>query len=93
MTTITTGPLSAGPATPAPGNRLTVLLRGRPEDPRWVRSALLAVLALTAALYAIGLSRNGWANDFYAAAVQAGSKSWKAFFFCLLYTSPSPRDS
>ena len=81
MTTITTGPLSAGPATPAPGNRLTVLLRGRPEDPRWVRPALLAVLALTAALYAIGLSRNGWANDFYAAAVQAGSKSWKAFFF------------
>ena len=81
MTTITTGPLSAGPATPAPGNRLTVLLRGRPEDPRWARPALLAVLALTAALYAIGLSRNGWANDFYAAAVQAGSKSWKAFFF------------
>ena len=81
MTTITTGPLSAGPATPARGNRLTVLLRGRPEDPRWVRPALLAVLALTAALYAIGLSRNGWANDFYAAAVQAGSKSWKAFFF------------
>ena len=81
MTTITTGPLSAGPATPARGNRLTVLLRGRPEDPRWVRPALLTVLALTAALYAIGLSRNGWANDFYAAAVQAGSKSWKAFFF------------
>jgi len=81
MTTITTGPLSAGPATPARGNRLTGLLRGRPEDPRWARPALLAVLALTAALYAIGLSRNGWANDFYAAAVQAGSKSWKAFFF------------
>jgi 4-amino-4-deoxy-L-arabinose transferase-like glycosyltransferase len=81
MTTITTGPLSAGPATPARGNRLTGLLRGRPEDPRWVRPALLTVLALTAALYAIGLSRNGWANDFYAAAVQAGSRSWKAFFF------------
>jgi 4-amino-4-deoxy-L-arabinose transferase-like glycosyltransferase len=81
MTTITTGPLSAGPATPARGNRLTGLLRGRPEDPRWARPALLTVLALTAALYAIGLSRNGWANDFYAAAVQAGSTSWKAFFF------------
>jgi 4-amino-4-deoxy-L-arabinose transferase-like glycosyltransferase len=27
------------------------------------------------------LTRNGWANDFYAAAVQAGTKSWKAFFF------------
>ena len=29
----------------------------------------------------MGLDRNGWANDFYAAAVQAGTKSWKAFFF------------
>src|SRR6266487_1739824 len=23
----------------------------------------------------------GWANSFYSAAVQAGTKSWKAFFF------------
>ena len=35
----------------------------------------------TALLYLSGLSRNGWANDFYAAAVQAGTRSWKAFFF------------
>ena len=27
------------------------------------------------------LSRNGYANEFYAAAVQAGTKSWKAFLF------------
>jgi len=40
-----------------------------------------ALLAATAVLYLIGLSRNGWANAFYAAAVQAGTKSWKAFFF------------
>ena len=39
------------------------------------------MLALTAVLYTAGLSRSGWANDFYAAAVQAGTKSWKAFFF------------
>jgi 4-amino-4-deoxy-L-arabinose transferase-like glycosyltransferase len=32
-------------------------------------------------LYLWDLDRNGWANDFYAAAVQAGTKSWKAFFF------------
>ena len=32
-------------------------------------------------LYLAGLSRGGWANDFYSAAVQAGSTSWKAFFF------------
>jgi 4-amino-4-deoxy-L-arabinose transferase-like glycosyltransferase len=45
------------------------------------RYALWSLLAVTAALYLVGLSRNGWANDFYAAAVQAGTKSWKAFFF------------
>jgi 4-amino-4-deoxy-L-arabinose transferase-like glycosyltransferase len=32
-------------------------------------------------LYLAGLSRNGWANDFYSAATAAGSTSWKAFFF------------
>ena len=26
-------------------------------------------------------ARSGWANSFYSAAVQAGTKSWKAFFF------------
>jgi 4-amino-4-deoxy-L-arabinose transferase-like glycosyltransferase len=36
---------------------------------------------ITAALYLWDLTRNGWANDFYAAAVQAGVKSWKAFLF------------
>jgi 4-amino-4-deoxy-L-arabinose transferase-like glycosyltransferase len=61
--------------------RLGRLLRGRPADPRWVRPALAGLLALTALLYLFELSRNGWANDFYAAAVQAGTKSWKAFFF------------
>jgi 4-amino-4-deoxy-L-arabinose transferase-like glycosyltransferase len=45
------------------------------------RYAFWSLLAVTAVLYLIGLSRNGWANDFYAAAVQAGTKSWKAFFF------------
>jgi 4-amino-4-deoxy-L-arabinose transferase-like glycosyltransferase len=57
------------------------LLRGRPTDPVWARPALLALLAATALLYLAGLSRNGWANDFYAAAVQAGATSWKAFLF------------
>jgi 4-amino-4-deoxy-L-arabinose transferase-like glycosyltransferase len=46
-----------------------------------VRPALLGLLALAALLYLWDLTRNGWANDFYAAAVQAGTKSWKAFFF------------
>ncbi|WP_240347531.1 glycosyltransferase family 39 protein [Curtobacterium sp. 24E2] len=32
-------------------------------------------------LYIVGLGVNGWANAFYAAAVQAGSQSWEAFFY------------
>src|SRR5690348_14455044 len=63
------------------GRRVPRLLRGPDTDPRWARPALLGLLALTAVLYLWNLTRNGWANDFYAAAVQAGTKSWKAFFF------------
>ena len=71
------------PAAPDPRrrSRLPRPLRGPGHDPGWARPALLGLLALTAILYTVGLSRNGWANDFYSAAVQAGTKSWKAFFF------------
>ncbi|MEZ3181110.1 glycosyltransferase family 39 protein [Streptomyces pimonensis] len=55
--------------------------RGRPEDPRWVRPALLGLLLVTGLLYLYDLSASGYANSFYSAAVQAGSESWKAFFF------------
>ena len=41
----------------------------------------MALLAATALLYLWGLGASGWANAFYSAAVQAGTKSWKAFFF------------
>ncbi|MEU6538962.1 glycosyltransferase family 39 protein [Streptomyces sp. NPDC047000] len=57
------------------------LWRGRPEDPRWARPAFLGLLAATLLLYLYNLSASGYANSFYSAAVQAGSKSWKAFFF------------
>ena len=60
---------------------LTRLVRGRKEDPTWVRPALLALLATTAVAYLWALGDSGWANSFYSAAVQAGTKSWKAFFF------------
>ncbi|MFJ7910596.1 glycosyltransferase family 39 protein [Kitasatospora sp. NPDC096204] len=77
---------AAGPKGPASwSGRLRTLparaWRGRADDPRWVRPALLALLAATAVLYLWGLSASGWANSFYSAAVQAGSRSWKAFFF------------
>jgi 4-amino-4-deoxy-L-arabinose transferase-like glycosyltransferase len=60
------------------------LLFGPPEEPRWARPALLALLALTAALYLWNLSISGNANSFYAASVWAGTKSWKALFFASL---------
>lgn len=43
--------------------------------------ALAGLLVATAVLYLWGLSSSGWANSFYSAAAQAGSESWKAFFF------------
>ncbi|MFG3046975.1 ArnT family glycosyltransferase [Streptomyces sp. NPDC048241] len=55
--------------------------RGRPEDPSWARPAFWALLAATLVLYLYNLSASGFANSFYSAAVQAGSTSWKAFFF------------
>ncbi|MEV0383225.1 glycosyltransferase family 39 protein [Nonomuraea sp. NPDC050643] len=45
---------------------------------RWAPAALLLG---TGVLYLWGLGASGWANSFYSAAVQAGSQSWKAFFF------------
>ncbi|MCI3274605.1 ArnT family glycosyltransferase [Streptomyces cylindrosporus] len=57
------------------------LWRGRPEDPRWARPAFWGLLLATALLYFYNLSASGYANSFYSAAVQAGTKSWKAMFF------------
>ncbi len=61
--------------------------RSRESDPRWARPALIALLAITALAYLWDLSSSGYANSFYAAAVQAGTKSWKAFFFGSLDSS------
>ncbi len=57
------------------------IVRGRPDDPAWVRPSLLLLLVSTAVAYLWALGDSGWANSFYSAAVQAGTKSWKAFFF------------
>jgi 4-amino-4-deoxy-L-arabinose transferase-like glycosyltransferase len=51
------------------------------HSPRWVRPALLALLAATAVLYLWGLGASGWANEYYAAAVQAGTQNWTAWLF------------
>ncbi|MGY4711577.1 glycosyltransferase family 39 protein [Mycolicibacterium sp. CBM1] len=52
-----------------------------PPEPRWSRPGLIATLLAAATFWTIGLSSNGWGNSFYAAAVQAGTQSWKAFLF------------
>ena len=64
-----------------PRTRGARLLFGATDDPAWVRPSLLALLLLTGVLYIWGLGQSGWANAFYSAAAQAGSASWKAFFF------------
>ena len=68
-------------AAPLPPGRFRRFVRGRPEDPGWSRPALLGILGLAAFLYTWALSRNGMSNDYYATAVLAGTKSWKAMFF------------
>jgi 4-amino-4-deoxy-L-arabinose transferase-like glycosyltransferase len=73
--------VSPPPVAARPRSRWSAAVRGRPEDPAWARPALIALLVLTGVLYLWGLGRSGWANAFYSAAVQAGSESWKAFFF------------
>jgi 4-amino-4-deoxy-L-arabinose transferase-like glycosyltransferase len=71
----TTGP------TPSSHKSWLRVWRGPATDPPWVRPSLLALLAFTALVYLWDLGASGWANSFYSAAAQAGSESWKAFFF------------
>ncbi len=48
---------------------------------KWEIPALSGVLVLAAVIYLVSMSNNAYGNGFYAAAVQAGTHSWKAFFF------------
>ncbi|CAM5594254.1 hypothetical protein SALBM135S_03299 [Streptomyces alboniger] len=77
----TTTPTAAAPAHRPRAALPARIWRGRPDDPRWARPALLGLLLATAVLYLFNLSASGYANSFYSAAVQAGSQSWKALFF------------
>ncbi|QCB95575.1 glycosyltransferase family 39 protein [Arthrobacter sp. PAMC25564] len=72
------GPLDQ-PATRHPQNRRERLLFG--TQPHWVRPSVALLLALTAVLYLWDLEATGYANSFYAAAVQAGTKDWTALLF------------
>lgn len=71
MTTLTIDPpVDSAPQAPAQAKNVL-----------WERLSLAALLIGTGVLYLWNLSINGWANSFYSAAVQAGSESWKAWFF------------
>ncbi|MBB2945259.1 4-amino-4-deoxy-L-arabinose transferase-like glycosyltransferase [Actinoplanes lutulentus] len=84
MTTTLPPPVIEEPADPpAPPRDRTGAARlflGR-NDAAWIRPSLITLLVLTAVLYIWGLGASGWGNAFYSAAVQAGSESWKAFFY------------
>lgn len=71
MTAVLTPDTAAVPAAPTAEH----------HGPRWGRAGLILLLLATAVFYLWGLSASGYANSFYSAAVQAGSVSWKAFFY------------
>jgi len=82
MTVTTHPPVHTSPGSSAVSpNRLSRLAFGDRTQPRWVRPALFALLAATAVLYLWGLGSSGWANQYYAAAAQAGTQDWKAWLF------------
>src|SRR3954468_14770505 len=58
---------------PRPVARLRALSRPRPE--------LLGVLALAAVLNLWALGQNGWANEYYSAAVHSMASSWHDFLY------------
>ncbi|WP_063125114.1 ArnT family glycosyltransferase [Nocardia arizonensis] len=66
---------------PARGQALRRVLYGPDTRPRAARPALSALLAATALLYLGDLSVSAWGNEYYAAAAQAGSRSWSALLF------------
>jgi 4-amino-4-deoxy-L-arabinose transferase-like glycosyltransferase len=73
---------ASAPSLPrARGGAVRSLVRGRAEDPAWVRPALFGVLGIAALLCLWNLTISGWSNDYYAAAARAASESWKALFF------------
>ncbi|WP_433672986.1 ArnT family glycosyltransferase [Nocardia sp. CA-136227] len=61
--------------------RLARVVFGPTGQPRWARPGLLGLLVVTAVLYLWDLTNSGWANEYYSAAAQAGSQSWKALLF------------
>ena len=68
----------SGSVAPADSSEAT---RSPAKSAIWERLSLAVLLIGTTVAYLWNLSINGWANSFYSAAIQAGSQSWKAWFF------------
>lgn len=81
--TLTVDTTSRTAEDPARGreNPFARLMFGDGAQPRWARPALAALLAATAVLYLWGLGSQGWANEYYSAAAQAGTQNWTAWLF------------
>ncbi|MCW2978407.1 MAG: glycosyltransferase family 39 protein [Solirubrobacterales bacterium] len=66
---------------PHPRSWSSTRLRDRLRAVPLPRPELAALLTLAAVLYLWGLSNNGWANDYYAAAVRSMAGSWHDFLY------------
>ena len=58
-----------------------VARRPRVRALAWPPPELAALLALAAVLYLWSLGQNGFANEYYSAAVRSMTESWHAFLF------------
>src|SRR3954454_8284356 len=70
-------PAGTAPSASAPTTAPRVLTRLSPR----LRPELAGLLVLTALLNLWALSRNGWANEYYSAAVRSMTMSWHNFLF------------
>lgn len=75
----TTATRPAAPRAPAAQDRRARLLFG--PQRWWVRPSAALLLVFTAVMYLWNLEATGYANSFYAAAIQAGTKDWTALLF------------
>jgi 4-amino-4-deoxy-L-arabinose transferase-like glycosyltransferase len=75
---------SAAPVTTQPGAAEADRTRARSLAERIPHPELLGLIALTGVLNLWALARNGWANEYYAAAVRSMSGSWHDFLFASL---------
>jgi 4-amino-4-deoxy-L-arabinose transferase-like glycosyltransferase len=66
---------------PHPRSWNSTRLRGRLRAVSLPRPELAVLLALAALLYLWALSKNGWANDYYSAAVRSMAGSWHDFLY------------